>query len=522
MTISYRATPGRSDANAVCAERQAGVCLHITSLPGDYGIGEIGAAAQQFMDAMSQMKLRVWQFLPTGPTAFGDSPYQSLSSFAGNELLIDTATLVDTGLVSPRQAERLAQLPAGAVDYAELIPRKLELLEQAATRFRSRATAADKSAYDRFLDEHDAAWLHDYALFRFLKTRYQQKPWHAWPPEFAHRNTVALRNVEAESTEQLDYIKIVQFLFYRQWQQLQTAANDRAIRLFADVPMYIALDSADAWSNREILLVDDKGRPESVAGVPPDYFNKNGQLWGNPLYDWKTLADRGYDWWIDRIGHVAALADFVRIDHFRGFEAYWSVAGDARTARDGEWQPGPGDALLNALREALGHLPIVAEDLGVITPEVEALRDRHHLPGMKVLQFEVSRKDFDIADIARRCVCYTGTHDNDTTVGWFNGSPHDTRSRKHILKTRKRVLEITNGRPETIHLDLTKLAFATPAQLAIVPMQDYLGLGSAARLNTPGTSTNNWRWRMSSSRIRPDLIDSVGEMVATAGRDHGH
>lgn len=499
-------------------ERQAGVCLHITSLPGKYGVGEIGDSARRFIDAMTRMNLRVWQFLPTGPTAYGDSPYQPLSTFAGNEMLVDIAAIIDAGLLRPGEADSLLALPAHAVDYGKLIPRKMALLDLVAERFQARPATDLKAEFDSFLDNHDQRWLHDYALFRVLKSRHGERPWPEWQAPFKHRETVALRGVEAAAGRQIERIKIIQFLFHRQWRQLREFAEDRNVLLFGDMPMFVALDSADAWANREILRLDHNGMPTMVAGVPPDYYSEEGQLWGNPLYDWDRLAADGYRWWIDRLRHAAAQANLVRLDHFRGFESYWAVPFTSVTARIGEWRTGPANAIFDAMHDAMGNLPIVAEDLGVITPEVDALRDRYRFPGMKVLQFEVDDEDFDISSIDELCICYTGTHDNDTTVGWFHGSPQDRRSTEEIRTTQKAVLEITNGRPETIHRDLTSLAFSSNARLAIAPLQDYLGLGSVARLNTPGTSENNWRWRMQPEQLSPSLLHSIGELVDASGR----
>ena len=498
--------------------RQAGIGLHITSLPGNYGIGEIGDAARAFIDAMIRMNLRVWQFLPLGPTAFGDSPYQPLSTFAGNELLIDTATLIRTGLLTSNEADSMLGLPTVVVDYGTLIPKKTALLQRAAGRFEAQANATLKSDFDRFMERHNSSWLHDYAVFRVLKTRHGERPWPEWEARFLRRESLALRSLHAEAATQIANIKIIQFLFHSQWQQLKNYAIERGVLLFGDMPIYIALDSSDAWANPELLSMDGDGRPGYVAGVPPDYFSEDGQLWGNPLYDWARHAADGYLWWIERLRQSAALADIVRIDHFRGFESYWSVPSSATTARTGEWRPGPRDAIFDAMRGALGELPIVAEDLGVITPEVDALRERHRIPGMKVLQFEVGNDKFDLAAIDENCVCYTGTHDNDTTIGWFNGSPDDRHSKKDIARSRKALLEITGGTGGSVHNDLIRLAFSSRARLAIAPMQDYLGLGSEARLNTPGTSGGNWRWRMQSEQLSPSLMDSTGQRVEDSGR----
>jgi len=498
--------------------RQAGVCLHITSLPGDYGIGEIGDAAFAFIDSLVGMNLRVWQFLPTGPTAYGDSPYQPLSTFAGNEMLVDMANLVRSGLLTSGEAGSLSGMPAHAVDYGALIPKKTALLELAAGRFHSRASSDLKSAYDRYVDVHDRAWLHDYALFRILKTLHGEHPWPMWAPRFVHREFAALRALTAERGAAVEAVKIIQFLFQQQWQRLRTYATERGVLLFGDMPIYVALDSADTWADRDIACLDGDGRPSRVAGVPPDYFSEDGQLWGNPLYDWDKHAATGYAWWIRRLKRSIELADLVRIDHFRGFEAYWSVPFEASTARTGEWVQGPGYAIFDAMSAAMGHLPIVAEDLGVITPAVDALRDRYGMPGMKVLQFEVCRPDFHIGDVQNNCVCYTGTHDNDTTVGWFHGSANDNRTSDEIRRTQQAALAITGGSPATIHDDLTRLAYSSDAGLAIAPMQDYLGLDSECRFNTPGTSGYNWRWRLRAMQPSPARMDAIGNMVAESGR----
>lgn len=498
--------------------RAAGVCLHVTSLPGPYGIGELGDAAHGFIDNMRRMELKVWQFLPTGPTAYGDSPYQPLSTFAGNELLIDTGELVRGGLLTSNEADSQLMLPEGSVDYGRLIPLKRKLLERAASRFTAQARAAEKVAYEEFLDRYDSRWLHDYALFRILKSRHDERCWVDWEPDYVHRDENALAAIERGHAAGIESIKVQQYLFHSQWMRLHQYADERGIVLFGDMPICIALDSSDAWAKRDIVCLDEDGRPTHVAGVPPDYFSADGQLWGNPLYDWSQHAKNGYRWWIDRLRRTTELADIVRIDHFRGFEAYWSVPSSAETARVGEWVPGPGDAIFVAMQESLGQLPIVAEDLGVITPEVEALRDRHGIPGMKVLQFEVSYEDFDPADIADLCVCYTGTHDNDTTRGWFKGSPAELRSPEEIERTREAALAYTSGTPATIHEDMIRLAYATKARLAIAPMQDYLGLGSEARLNTPGTSCRNWRWRLGRHELQPALMDGIASMVADTGR----
>lgn len=500
------------------SDRQAGICLHITSLPGEYGVGEIGGNARKFIDVLRSMGMRVWQFLPIGPTAHGNSPYQLLSIYAGNVLLLDVASLVEAGLVAPNETADLAGLPADCTDFKRLIPLKQQLLSRAADRFARRASAAQRAAFDEFLARHDERWLHDFALFHVLKTLHQECAWPQWDPQYAHRDVAALHSLERSARHEIDEVKILQYLFFEQWRALQTYAREQGVRLFGDIPIYIPLASADGWAGPELLKIDRDGRPQSVAGVPPDFFSADGQLWGNPLYDWEYHAKTGYQWWIERLRHAVTMADMIRIDHFRGFESYWSIPASSRTATDGEWLAGPGDELFDALRGALGDLPIVAEDLGIITDAVTALRERQQFPGMKVLQFMVGDEHFDIHDIPWNSVCYTGTHDNDTTVGWFSGSPDDVRSIHEVRRTQEVVLRKTGGSPETIHTDLIRLALQAEARLTVVPMQDILGLGSKARMNTPGTTDCNWHWRLRWRQINDSLCRSIRDMVVAAGR----
>lgn len=521
----YQPTINESGSNApekspaiLPAGKSAGVGMHFASLPGPHGIGDIGDSAQSFIDTLSSMKIRVWQFLPTGPTAYGDSPYQPLSAFAGNEMLIGIAPLIRQGLLTSSEAEVLTGLSSESVDYGNLIPAKNVLLVKAAGRFSAMASAETKSAFEVFLHLHDSRWLGDYAIYRILKTMHGERPWPEWDTAFVHREQAAMQNVRESNREEIEQIKIIQFLFDQQWQALKHYARENGVYLFGDMPIYIALDSADAWAHPEILLIDKDGKPSHISGVPPDYFSADGQLWGNPLYDWKFHESNGFQWWIERMQHAANLSDLVRIDHFRGFESFWSVQFGAETAREGEWLPGPRDALFEAMQAALGSLPIVAEDLGVITPEVNGLRHRHELPGMKVLQFEVGDPSFNLDDVEENCVCYTGTHDNDTTLGWFLGGDEDTRSEQEIIDTQENALKVTDGTRETIHLDMIRLAFNSPAKLTVAPLQDFLGLGSDSRLNIPGTTLNNWRWRVSEEQLSPEFCKSVANLVEETSR----
>ncbi|WP_082989777.1 4-alpha-glucanotransferase [Woeseia oceani] len=498
--------------------RQAGVLLPVASLPGPHGIGDLGRGAYRYLDFAQSAGLGVWQFLPLGPTAYGDSPYQALSTFAGNELYIDLENLRELGLLADEELAGLRALPAAYVDYPQVIALKWKALLAAAGRFDKCATSNLQAELDQFCARHDTHWLHDYALFRVLKAQHRQRPWTEWPQPFIERDPVALKRLEATAVNELHAIKVLQFLFNRQWQLLRQYAHDAGVTLFGDMPIYIALDSADAWSRPEMLRLDANGRPLAVAGVPPDYFSADGQLWGNPLYDWQRHAKSNYGWWINRIRSTLEQADIIRIDHFRGFESYWAVAADALTARLGQWETGPGDALFEAVKKELGELPIVAEDLGIITPEVEALRDRLALPGMTVLQFAINDEGFDLARVAENRVCYTGTHDNDTTLGWYRGSPGDLRSADDIAATRHKVHVLTSSDGSDVANAMIKAAFSTKARLAIAPLQDYLGLGSEARLNIPGTTANNWRWRVTEAALSDSLSAQIAGMVDTAGR----
>ncbi len=498
--------------------RQAGIGLHISSLPGEHGIGDIADSALSFLDKLVEMEIGVWQYLPTGPTAYGDSPYQPLSAFAGNAMLIGLKPLVRDGLLKERDLDGLCGLPDDHVDYGRLIPIKRGVLKKAAQNFHAQPGHPLRPEYKDFLHQHGEHWLDDYVLFRVLKTLHGERPWPEWEKKFVHRDPTALERVKNELGGDIECARIIQFLFWNQWKNLRSAAARKGIRLFGDMPIYIALDSSDAWAHPQRLLIDADGWPSHIAGVPPDYFSEDGQLWGNPLYDWAYHERTGYRWWIERMRHAASLNDLVRIDHFRGFESFWSVPYGAETARKGEWVPGPGDALFEALKEALGSLAIVAEDLGVITPEVDQLRLNHDLPGMVVLQFEVGDPEFDIEGVARNSACYTGTHDNDTTLGWFNGTGEDTRTLEEIQDTQAMAIEVTGGTPETIHLDMIRLAFSSRAALAVAPLQDYLGLGSESRLNIPGTTLDNWRWRVQSSQLGPQFLEQVRTLVTEASR----
>jgi len=499
--------------------RRAGIGMHFTSLPGPHGCGDMADTAISFIDLLKKLGTRVWQFLPTGPSTDGYSPYLPMSVFAGNPLLIGLAPLIRLGLLRFSDASALTRLPQAYVDYDRIMPIRDALLSEAWRRFCSRRFAGLQTGYEEFLHRHDSNWLHDYALFRTLKTLHGEQGWLQWESRYRQRQPAALSAVAAGYHETIGRIKFIQFLFEEQCRELKRYAEEKDVLLFGDMPIYVALDSADAWSQPELLQLDADGHPPRVAGVPPDYFSAEGQLWNNPLYDWDYHRRTGFRWWTERLRHANRQMSLVRMDHFRGFESYWSVPAGSETARSGTWEPGPADALFNALSRALGELPIVAEDLGVITPQVTELRLRFGIPGMRVLQFEVGDPGFDPSSIEKNSVCYTGTHDNDTTVGWFTSNQSDTRTPEEAAKTRDNVLRLTGGSAASVHLDLIRVAFASDAALAVAPMQDYLGLGSESRLNTPGTARNNWRWRLLPGSLQPGLVDRVAEMTHEASRD---
>jgi 4-alpha-glucanotransferase len=480
--------------------RQSGILLHPTSLPGPYGIGEIGPEARTFADALHDMRQHLWQILPLGPTGYGDSPYQSLSTFAGNPLLVSFDLLARDGLLNRSRLARFPEFPDGRVDFGPVIIARMQVLRSVCRMFESRASSRMKTAFRNFCEEQ-ADWLDDFALFFALKNAHELRPWTTWEPELAGRDPAALRAARREYRTAIRHVKLRQFLFFDQWARLRKYCHDRRIQIVGDIPIFVAHDSADVWAHPELFYLDGQGFPTVVAGVPPDYFSATGQLWGNPLYRWDVHRSTGYAWWVARMKHVFEMVDIVRIDHFRGFEAYWEVPGHEKTAIHGHWVKGPGASLFKELIRKLGRLPIIAEDLGIITPEVDALRDQFKFPGMRVLQFafgnDAKADDYRPESYPRNCVVYTGTHDNDTTVGWFNSQAgeNSTRSAEQIERERQFILEYLETDGSEIHWDLIELAMRSNANTVVFPLQDLLGLGSEARMNVPGVESGNWDWR---------------------------
>lgn len=494
--------------------RASGILLHPSSLPGPWGIGDLGPMAYRFVDFLAAAGQTLWQVLPLGPTGYGDSPYQCFSAFAGNPLLINIDDLIDHGLLTSAEARAtLGKLPSDRVDFGALIPAKQALLRSSFERFRSGHGTRFHQAYTAFCAAN-AEWLADYALFMAIKEAQGGGSWHDWQPELRDRQPAALECMRRELAGTIEYHQYVQFLFFRQWQALKEYANQRGVLIIGDAPIFVADDSADVWANRDLFFVDSSGMPTVVAGVPPDYFSATGQRWGNPLYRWDKMAETGYRWWVARMRQAFTLYDVLRLDHFRGFEAYWEVPASAPTAVDGRWVQGPGADLFKTLQAELGDLPIIAEDLGLITPEVEALRLAFDLPGMKVLQFafgDDATNPYLPHNYTANYVVYTGTHDNDTSVGWFATLDANTRAA---------VLTYLGRDEQTVDIawDLMRLGLMSVANYAITPLQDVLRLGSEARMNTPGRLGGNWAWRCAAAALSEELAHQLRSLTRAYGR----
>jgi len=491
--------------------RRAGILAHPTSLPGGYGVGDLGPAADEFLDWIAECGARIWQVLPLGPTGFGNSPYSGLSAFAGNPMLISPARLIDRGWLARRSAGRPPE-STDRVDFESVVPWKQELLHSTWKRFRRQASRQAKRELAAFVEHADQRpWLEDWALYITLKRRHGGRAWVDWDEELRRRDPSALRTARKELASDLAFERFLQFLFFTQWSEIRQSASGRDIAILGDLPFYPAHDSADVWAHAELFLLDEAGCPTRVAGVPPDYFSRDGQLWGNPLYDWERLAERRYDWWVQRIRANLRLIDWLRLDHFRAFAAFWEVGADEKTAVNGRWVPGPGQPFFDTLREELGGLPLVAEDLGEITPDVLELRDRLGLPGMRVLQFgmdDPSSFHHPQHHVAN-CVVYTGTHDNDTTRGWFESLEPGQQSR--LLETLQ-----TDGPGVT--WKMLETAFASVGDSAVAPLQDVLELGGEARMNTPGIATGNWGWRVDGSALTLRRAARLRSLIESTGR----
>ncbi len=470
--------------------RSSGILVHPTSLPGKYGIGDLGDSVYRFLDWLAENGQSIWQILPLGPTSYGDSPYQTLSAFAGNPNLIALDRLVsEYGWLEESDLADVPDFPNGHVDYGWIIPYHDEKLSLAFAGYQAKGTKEQKQGFESFVKDN-ASWLEDYALFAALKKFYDGKPWVEWDDaDLVRYDAKALEKARKIHADAIEEQRFRQWVFYRQWYWVKYYASQKGIRIFGDIPIFVAHDSADVWGNQELYYLEEDGQPTVIAGVPPDYFSPTGQRWGNPLYRWDVMKKNDYAWWIERFKAAFTLVDYVRIDHFRGFEAYWEIQASEPTAINGEWKSGPAHDLFKVVKAALGELPIIAEDLGVITEGVEALRDDFNLPGMKVLQFAWSdpTNGFLPHNHIENCVVYSGTHDNNTTIGWFLEEVDDS-TRDFMQNYLEREIKEVNWR-------MMQVAMMSPAHTAVFPMQDVLNLGSEARMNTPGKQGGNWGWR---------------------------
>lgn len=489
-------------------ERSSGILLHPTSLPGKFGIGSLGKEAFDFVDFLVESGQKLWQVFPLGPTGYGDSPYQCFSAFAGNPLLISLEKLVEEGLLTENDLNTNETFDTNLVDFGKVINFKFPVLRKAYSHFAMNGSQLEKIKFDTFC-QNSSLWLEDYALFMALKDHFGGKPWIEWDLDIKMREEKALEYYANHLSETINFQKFIQYLFFKQWKEVKSYANSNYIKVVGDIPIFVAFDSADAWSNPDIFLFDQDRKPVKVAGVPPDYFSATGQLWGNPLYDWNKLEETGFQWWIDRIKSNLVLSDIIRIDHFRGFAAYWAVPYGEKTAINGEWVPAPGKALFTAIEKALGTLPIIAEDLGLITPDVIELRDHFNFPGMKILQFAFDsgeENDYLPHTYDKNCVVYTGTHDNDTVLGWYQKAKAEDK--KFLADYINVVCNDSN-----ISMELLKAAWASTAVIALAPFQDLLGLGSEARINTPGVAAGNWMWRAKAEQINSSKASDLRKVT---------
>src|SRR5579862_6209800 len=490
--------------------RIAGILLHPTSLPSRGGIGDFGPAAYRFADFLAASRQGLWQVLPLGPLGYGNSPYSSTSAFAGNPLLISLERLAEHGWIGQDALAGFTEA-SGPVEYDQVFAQKMPLLFEAARTFLRSASGDSLRPFEKFCSEN-AWWLDDFVLFDALRARQKLESWNRWPRDLAQREPAALEKARRELADDIQIRSTLQFAFYEQWRVLRQYCSERAIRVVGDVAIFMNYDSADVWAHRELFRLNSNLDPEVVAGVPPDFFSKTGQRWGNPLYRWDVMKDRGYEWWIQRLRWATQHSDYIRLDHFRGFDQFWEIPAADPTAVNGRWVDGPRDDLFHKLREALGGWPFFAEDLGFITPEVHALRDRLQIPGMAVLQFGFGDEGAHmyLPHRAAGKVMYTGTHDNDTVVGWWNSgaAEHERRNAEAYV----------GHADDGIHWAFIRAAQSSPASLSVIPMQDVLGLGSEARMNTPSLDGGNWRWRLGEGQLKDELASKLALLAEVSDR----
>ena len=502
--------------------RASGILLHPTSLPSRYGVGDLGAEAYHFVDFLTRAKQTYWQVLPLGPTGYGDSPYQSFSAFAGNTNLISPELLVRDGFLTAEEINRKPDFPAGRVDFGLLYDWKNHILALGFERFRQTTSVDLRGKFETFCQQ-EADWLDDYALFRAVKKSQGQKLWLEWDERLKLRDEAALNQARQDLRDDVQAQKFQQWLFFRQWTDLKRYANEKNIKIVGDVPIFISLDSADVWCSPREFKLEKDGSPKVVAGVPPDYFSATGQLWGNPIYNWDSMRADGFRWWIARVRATLKMVDIVRVDHFRGFAASWEVPGGDKTAVNGQWVNVPGKELFETLKRTFGDLPFWAEDLGVITPDVEELRDSFGFPGMRILQFAFGggADNHDLPhNYIPNSVAYTGTHDNDTTVGWFSSQAGtgSTRDDSQISREREFCLKYLNSDGKEIHWNFIRAVWASVANTAIAPMQDLLGLGNEARMNLPASDSGNWFWQCKQGDFSDRVAEKLAELTAIYGR----
>ncbi|MCC0176804.1 4-alpha-glucanotransferase [Waterburya agarophytonicola K14] len=494
--------------------RASGILLHPTSLPSRFGIGDLGDQAYKFIDFLANSDQQIWQILPIGPTGFGNSPYLSYSALAGNPLLISPEVLHGKDLLTTEELNSTPDFPLDRVDFDRVIASKIPLLRRASDRFKTQIAKTADSEFKRFCDRQND-WLSDYALFMSLKQAHNGKSWHQWDADIAYRQPEAMAKWATELADEIFFHKFIQYQFFCQWKNLKQYANQKGIKIFGDIPIYVAHDSVDVWAHKDIFCLDEEtGEASLMAGVPPDYFSATGQLWGNPVYNWEELEKTDFKWWIRRVEGILEYVDIIRIDHFRGFQAYWAVPQGEKTAMNGTWLDAPGDEFFQLLEKQLGKLPIVAEDLGVITPEVEALRDKFSFPGMKILQFAFDDDrangflPFNYTD--RNCLVYTGTHDNNTSVGWFYERSPEAQAR---------VVDYLGCLcDDGIHWALIRLALGSVGNTVVLPFQDILGLGTDAKMNTPSQPTGNWTWRCREEAFNDELSTRLKYLTHLYGR----
>ncbi len=504
------------------SRRSAGILLHPTSLPGPWGSGDLGPAAHEFLKTLAGCGQSWWQMLPVVPVGAGSSPYSARSVFAGEPLLVSLEALVEAGYLSSADLKP-PQLSEGRADFESAWRAKRPLFDAAFEASERRASAEARRAFESFRAEN-AVWLEDYALFAALREAHGGASWASWEKPLRHREAAALESARRLLAREIRFHVFLQHHFSRQWESLREKARALGIGLIGDIPIFVAHDSAEVWAHQDLFQLDSEGRPTAVAGVPPDYFSRTGQLWGNPLYRWDEMRRRGYAWWIARFKSVFARFDAVRLDHFIGFHNYWEIPADAPTAETGRWVPGPNEDLFLRAQEALGPLALIAEDLGVVTQGVKDLRERLGFPGIRVMQMafgtDPEAESYRPHNYPENCVAYTGTHDNDTTLGWFrdDGGKSSTRTRAEIETERAAVLGYVGTDGRELNWDFIRLAFESKANTAVVPLQDVLGLGSEARMNLPGTAEGNWRWRMKDGALTPELSGRLAEIAAESGR----